>query len=288
MGCFALRKTWDKELFLYVNGLKVLRSIQLDEDVELLPASGKYNPNFVLRHITNDIDMGILILFMGSIYSQIKINNNSMDLAAKKAINALWDINLLSGLYDNEMTCNIQSNKPYENIEDDDCLLGIMNYHIISCTTNFHTLSEDEAIWIETNIGKARKLLENDKFLNAVHCLASYKWHPLPRAQLAIIWAGIEGIFGIKNEISSRLSLCISNFLSSSRNEKKEMFEKIRELYKNRSTAVHGSKLKNDINKIINDSVFFLRELIFKCINDNIIPDKNSVVQLIKMETSSK
>ena len=120
-----------------------------------------------------------------------------------------------------------------------------------------------------------RELLKNDKFRNAIHCLASYKWHPLPRAQLAILWAGIEGLFDTESEITFRLSLYISNFLLSDKNEKEEKFIQIKKLYNYRSAAVHGSRIKENQKNVVNDSAFLLREIVIKCIDDNTLPDKN-------------
>jgi len=271
-------KDGDKETYLYINGLKTLRPIQLDNNVELLPTSGKYNPDYALKHISNDIDMGIIILFMCSIKSQIKITNDNPKELIVQAWNTQWDLMLLSSLFDNEIISNIQSNKPYENMKDDDCDIIITNYHLIGLNNKSYTLKEKDSKWIETNISKARELLENGKFQNAIHCLASYKWHPLPRAQLAIIWAGIEGLFDIESEITFRLSLYISNFLVSGKKRKEEMFKKVKNLYNYRSAAVHGAKLKDDLHNTVNDSAILLRKLILKCIDDNIVPDRNSLL----------
>jgi len=140
------------------------------------------------------------------------------------------------------------------------------------------TIKEKDAKWIEDNIESARELQKNEKFLNAIHCLASYKWHIVPRAQLSMIWAGIEGLFEIESEISFRLSLYISNFLTTGKKKREDMFKKVKKLYNFRSAAVHGSKLKNDIANMVDDSALILRKLILKCINDKIIPDKNNLL----------
>jgi hypothetical protein len=271
-------KSGEKETYLYINGLKVIRPIRLDSNIELLPASGKYNPDHALKRITNDIDMGIIILFMCSIYCQVKITNNNSKKLVAQAWNTQWDIMLLSALFDNNIICNLQSNKPYDNINDDDCNLSVTNYHLIGLNNKIYTLKEKDAKWIETNIYRARELLNDDKFLNAIHCLASYKWHPLARAQLAIIWSGIEGLFEIESELSFRLSLYISNFLAPGECKKQELFNKVKKLYNYRSSAVHGSKLKDGLNSMINDSAVILRKLIIKCINDKTIPNKISLM----------
>ena len=268
----------DKETYLYINGLKVLRPIQLGNNIELLPATGKYDPNYALKHIKNDIDMGIIILFMCSIYSQIKIKNSNPKELVIQAWNTQWDIVFLNALFDNNIICNIQSNKSYEDIKSEDCNISITNYHLHGLSNKIFTLKEKDAKWIEINICRARDLQKNDKFLNAIHCLASYKWHTLPRAQLAIIWAGIEGLFEIESEISFRISLYISNFLEKNKKKREDMFKNIKNLYNYRSDAVHGSKMKGNAAEIVNSSAILLRKIIIKCINDNAIPNKNALL----------
>jgi hypothetical protein len=99
----------------------------------------------------------------------------------------------------------------------------------------------------------------------------------MPRAQLALLWSGIEGIFGVDHELSFRLSLYISRYLSPHRKEgQKKIFDDIKKLYSIRSKAVHGAKIK-DPKESINKSVNILRKLVVKCADNGKLPEINKL-----------
>ena len=83
--------------------------------------------------------------------------------------------------------------------------INVANYHL----SGFHVQSEHELTnvdkeWLEKYVPITRDLLTNASFETAVHCLASFRWHPHPRTQLALIWSGIESLFRIDSEIVFR------------------------------------------------------------------------------------
>ena len=87
----------------------------------------------------------------------------------------------------------------------------------------------------------------------------------MPRAQLALLWSGIEGLFSVDYELSFRLSLYIARFLSPRRGTRqKAIFDSVKNLYAVRSKAVHGGKLKNP-HEAAKGTVKILRQLVVKC-----------------------
>jgi hypothetical protein len=125
----------------------------------------------------------------------------------------------------------------------------------------------------------ARALLDTEKFQTAVHCLASYRWHSMPRIKMAVLWAGIEGMFGASTEIRFRLSLCIARFLHpDDADTRKQKFELVKKLYNSRSSAVHGAKVKGNINQSVEASAELLKELIHQSIIDRAIPNEEDLV----------
>jgi hypothetical protein len=134
-------------------------------------------------------------------------------------------------------------------------------------------VTDDEAMWIESNIGRSRSLLSLPHFQNAVHCLATYRWHSLLRVQLAVLWAGIEGLFGVESEIVFRLSLYAARFLEPESAERRSMvFAEVKRLYKQRSAAVHGSNMKGDLDAGVAASVQLLLRLLRQCVASNGLP----------------
>lgn len=88
-----------------------------------------------------------------------------------------------------------------------------------------------------------------------------------------MIWSGIEGLFNIESEIVFRLSLYTARFLASdNKEEMKTIFSDVKRLYKQRSAAVHGSRIKGEVSKSIDDSVQLLKTLLKRCIVTGDLP----------------
>ena len=134
-------------------------------------------------------------------------------------------------------------------------------------TESEHLIEETDASWTESYFPAARRLLDKPGFQTAVHCLATYRWHTHPRARLALIWAGIEGLFGIESELSFRLSLYAARFLApGDPAHMKVVFSDVRRLYGKRSAAVHGSRLKGETSTFVDDSAQLLQRLVRRCV----------------------
>jgi hypothetical protein len=113
----------------------------------------------------------------------------------------------------------------------------------------------------------------------AVHAMASYTWHSMPRVQLAILWSGIEALFEASTEISFRISLYIANFLAGDNATRaKELFERTRKLYSSRSAAVHGGKIKGEIDDLVSDSAALLNQIIRRCAELGALPNTSELV----------
>jgi hypothetical protein len=177
-------------------------------------------------------------------------------------------------LFDKTVLWNVQSDVPAEMIGPRTAI-NISNYHL----SGFHIKGEYELTtsdkeWLEKHFKTARKLLANPSFQTAAHSLASFRWHTHPRAQLALIWSGIEALFGIESEIVFRVSLYAARFLEpDDETERLKVFAKVKSLYKHRSAAVHGSKIKGDAGLAVKDSAELLRRLVRQCTEMNQLPD---------------
>lgn len=261
-----------QETFLYLNGLGVCRPIRLADDVELLPALCSPAPDDIISVAGSEVDIGVMAIFLKQVQSQLRITATDAKALATLAWNSVWDGVLLSALYDCEAVCNFQCDKPAEEFGAQ-ATLEITNYHLRGLTNTPRTIDEQEATWVEANFEKARALLDQRGFQNAVHCLATYRWHGHARARLALVWAGIEGLFDIDSELVFRLSLYAARFLSpDDRDERREIFKNVKKLYKQRSAAVHGSEIKGDAEQAVVVSVELLQELIRQCIVTDGLP----------------
>ena len=266
------------ETYLFVNGLVVNKEILLHDSISLLPVNADFDYTSASKLIKSDIDYSIVVLSASNLYSQMKINANNGEELAKKAWNAQWDCLLLGAILNNSIMCNLQCDKPVEMMKDSEYLC-VTNYGLHGIKRPSVEISETEEEWIKNYYNNAYKLLENPQFQTAVHCMSSYLWHSLPRAQLAILWAGIEALFEVSNEISFRLSLYIANFLAGDKEgEAKDIFEKTRKLYSSRSLAVHGGKIKGDTDNHVLQAALLLNRLIIRCAEIGSIPNTAELV----------
>ena len=267
-----------QETFLYLNGLGVCRPIRLTNDVELQPAHCSPLPDDIISVAKSEVDIGVISIFLRQVQSQLHITAPDAKALATLAWNSVWDGVLLSALYDCEAVCNFQCNKPAEEFSAQ-AALEITNYHLRGLTDTPRIIDEQEASWVETHFQQARSLLTSPAFQNAVHCLATYRWHAHPRARLALLWSGIEGLFNIDSELVFRLSLYTAEFLSpDDRDRTKDIFKNVKKLYKLRSSAVHGSEMKGDVGQAVVASVDLLQKLVRQCILTEGLPVGDDLV----------
>jgi len=261
------------ETYLYLNGIAASRAIQLSDGVQLLPARCEPDPQTIISMSKSEIDIGVAAIFLRSVRSQLHVVDEGPRELAIRAWNSIWDGILLSAFFDCEAVCNFQCDTPAETFGPKS-RLEITNYWLRGMSSKPHMIADDEAAWLEKYFHNANALLKKDRFMDAVNALSSYRWHGQPRAKLAILWAGIEGLFGIDSELAFRLSLYAARFLEPDEAvSRAKVFEDTKKLYKQRSAAVHGARIKGNSEASVRESVDLLQRLIRHCVEKATIPD---------------
>ncbi len=261
-----------QETFLYLNGLGVRRALQLGDNIELLPAHCSPEPLDIIKVSKSEVDIGVASLFLRQVYSQLHITAGDSKALAIRAWNSLWDALLLGAIHNCDAVCNFQCDKPAEEFSAE-CRFEVTNYNLHGLTQTVHEIDEEEESWIEADFQTAKTLLDKSEFQGAVHCLATYRWHTHPRASLALLWSGIEGLFHIESELAFRLGLYTARFLAPSDEEAmKKTFSNVKKLYKQRSAAVHGSRIKGDMGQAVNATGQLLKTLLRRCIVTGDLP----------------
>jgi hypothetical protein len=261
-----------KETYVYLNGIKPREKVCLDEGLFLVKSSCRPSPDDIISKCKNEIDIGVACVFLRSVSSHFHITAKTPKQLAVKAWNSQWDAVLLSALYECEIGHNFQSDvapKDFSSASE----FNVTNYAFKGLSSRkIKKITASEHKWIAENYSMAKKLMGNDRYCDAVHSLSSYRWHSMPRPQLALLWSGIEGLFGIDHELSFRLSLYIAKYLSPSRREKRKIiFNDMKKLYTIRSKAVHGGKIKEPHDSV-KKSVKILRQLVMKCAEKGELP----------------
>ncbi|MFZ3116215.1 MAG: hypothetical protein WA133_02870 [Syntrophales bacterium] len=265
--------------YLLLSGIEVPDEIMLGDNVKLLPADTSHlDFKTAIATCSRPDDIAVVAAFIPRITAQLKIDAPTPKELATLAWNTSWDALLLSAIFNTEVGFNLQSDTEASLISAQ-TNLHATNYHFHGFTQEVsRTLNSDDVNWVKVHFNEARLLLDIEKFQTAVHCLASYRWHSMPRIKMAVLWAGIEGMFGASTEIRFRISLYISRFLHPvDADARKVTFEAVKKLYNSRSSAVHGSKTKADMAQAVEESAELLKQLIRKSIENRAIPDEEKL-----------
>lgn len=263
--------------YLLLTGLHPRTPIKLNSYVELFAADTSHlDFNTAVKTCSHPDDIAVVAAFIPRVTAQFRVVGKSAKELAINVWNAQWDALFLGAIFNTEVSFNLQSDTEANNISATSSLraTNLKMYGVSNSSP--HQITESENIWLELHFEKATRLLDRDPFRNAVHCLASYRWHSMPFAQMAVLWAGIEGLFGIDSELRFRLSLWISQFLpSDSKEARKTTFDKVKKLYDARSKAVHGGVMKEVSS--VQESAELLQTLLKVCVEYDALPDENEM-----------
>lgn len=270
----------EDKTYILLSGIEIPTGVYLSQNVKLIPADTSHlDFNTAVSACVRPDDIAVVAAFISRISAQFEIVASTNKELATHVWNSSWDALLLSAIFHTEVSFNLQSDTEASSISAQSNLRAT-NLHFQGLTQSPpRTLSDIDITWINTYFNDAKVLLGNEKFQTAVHCLASYRWHSMPRIKMAVLWAGIEGMFEVSTEIRFRLSLCVARFLHPTDTvARKNKFELVKKLYNSRSSAVHGVKIKGDLNQSVEASAELLRELIYQSIIDRAMPNEEYLV----------
>lgn len=261
--------------FLLLSGISVTSNLRLSDRIELQSADTSHlDLKTALSACSHPDDIAVVAAFIPRTTAQFRITAATPKELATVAWNASWDALLLGALLCAEIGFNLQSDAPANKIATDSHLHATNLYMHGITNDSPHILSAEDAEWLTAHFANARRLLDDDRFQTAVHCLATYRWHSMPRIRLAILWAGIEGIFGASSEIRFRISLYIARYIHPDDGDaRRGLFDSVQKLYNARSAAVHGSNIKGDPSLAVTDSAKVLCKLLRRCATVGSIPD---------------
>ena len=266
--------------YILLSGIRPTQNVKLDDNIELQPADCSHlDLDTALSACSDPNDITVVTGFIPITSAQFAISATTPKDLAKITWNSSWNALLLSAFFNTEIGFNLQSNVPANEISSD-TMLRATNHHMHGLNySSPYELTNKDIQWLLTNFSNARQLLDNERYQTAVHCLATYRWHTMPRVQLAILWAGIEGMFGASTEIRFRISIYIARFLHpDDADGRQKIFDAAKKLYNARSAAVHGSNIKGDAKTSVDESAAILCALLKHCTMLNAMPNKNELI----------
>jgi hypothetical protein len=104
-------------------------------------------------------------------------------------------------------------------------------------------VQESDLHWVKDNLLAFARLLEQPKFRTAVDALTTHHLQHSERMVAAMLWAGIESLFGIQSELRYRLSILMATALEPTGVKRLEVYRRVKKLYDERSKAVHGGSI---------------------------------------------
>lgn len=124
--------------------------------------------------------------------------------------------------------------------------------------------TEEDAVWVYDHFEDFNRLAaEDEAFRFALEAALDWRYATDARAAVARIWAGLEGLFGIKSELVFRFSSIAASLLEPRGRGRVSRFGSIKGLYAARSKIVHGSNADEEyIQRALDGSYTLLRELL--------------------------
>lgn len=262
--------------YLYLMGLAIDEELPLMQHLSLLPATCKASPDDMIDSVMkygskDETDLGVLIAVLRKTTAQLRVVGEGKELAAR-VWNAQSTIVLLSALLNCELYWHVQSDSRIEDLSSCTALDVVLSSRLF-IPRELKTINDSEKQWIRQHYRDAWELFDNNtRFETAVNSLWSYKQSLRPSVQMAIIWAGIESLFGVQNELVFRISTLAALFLGGGRQKQQE----IKKLYSARSKAVHEGKQPSE--SCVSDSAGLLHALILECVERGCLPNENSLL----------
>ena len=139
-----------------------------------------------------------------------------------------------------------------------------------------------EMQWVAAHFEAFSRLCEQERFRIAVEAYVDHRLQTSARTAIATLWIGIEALMGVPQELSFRVAAYVASFLEQYGGERLAMHQRIREMYKTRSNAVHGSKA--DTMAFIGhagEAKQLLADLLCKVIEQGHIPKQETLDTLL-------
>jgi hypothetical protein len=148
----------------------------------------------------------------------------------------------------------------------------LLDYHLrLLCVSRSQSgaPTKEDTNWVRAHFDVFNKLAAaDDAFRFALEAALDWRFATDSKAAVARLWAGIEGLFGIKSELVFRLSMVAASLLEPRGPSRLRRFISIKKLYSARSKIVHGSNVKGEyVQNALDGSYALLRDLLLVVID---------------------
>jgi len=190
---------------------------------------------------------------------------------AAKAWNALWDFSLLA------LACQTPCFSLYaqSTSSEDRNSFSVANRNlIIRPVGDPVSLRSDQLAWARERRDDFLTLIGDQRFSRSMRYYNNAHYLPDLDARIMLLWAGIEGLFGVEAELSYRLAVYASLLLGGTEEERAKRLSEVRKSYSIRSRVVHGSAPSSDkLEHCYRSTGHLLVALLAKCVELKRVPD---------------
>jgi hypothetical protein len=108
------------------------------------------------------------------------------------------------------------------------------------------TITAQHLEWVRDRLTTFAELLEEPRFRLAVEALTTHAHQSSLRLVAASLWAGIEALLDVTTELRFRIAVLVASYLEERGDARVAVFAKCKNLYDQRSLAIHGGKIEDD------------------------------------------
>lgn len=137
----------------------------------------------------------------------------------------------------------------------------------------------EDAAWCRSNFASFNSLCaESESFRFALEAAIEWRYSKDVRSAIARLWAGIESLFGVNNELVFRISAYGAALLHPRGEARASAFIRYKLLYGLRSKAVHGEKVGADkLLECVDGSYELLRSLLMYTVQLGRVPTDSDI-----------
>lgn len=144
-------------------------------------------------------------------------------------------------------------------------------------------ITEEDLEWVKAHLTAFVELFKNESFALAAEALATHHHHvDEERIMTAMLWSGIEALFGVESELRFRLATSVAAALEPRGAERRNLYEAMKRHYDIRSKAVHGGRVSQKIlHQHVLDVRSLLSRLLCRFVEIGTVPTQHDIERMV-------
>jgi hypothetical protein len=253
-------------------GLRVSEDFPITPEITIRPTPPRHELQTVANGCDEFSDYAAIISMMpyGSFYIEVRHEGDGRQLAAK-AWNSLWLFHLLG------LACKAPCDSLYawSGIE-------VTRFSVARPYSHFQyeedrgeiEATHQQLAWTRRHLDSFEILQKNPAFVSSLRSYSNAHHLFGLESRIMLLWAGIECLFKVSNEISRTLALYSALLLNANDSDSRyALYKKIKKEYDHRSKVVHGTIDKNlQLREAYESANEILVSLLARCVEISRVP----------------